>query len=511
MGLWGIVTESRAHTLIHVRDLTTEELRRLRDCEQRLNLFAESSPMEVAAGLFADFDQAQNHAATTHSSSAISHSVSLAKRTAEQLLGLRELWRASLVEAGMEASRCTSLTQENEIAATLKKLETALAENSVSWGVKESSLVANMPDGSLVVQEDLARALKSAERLTLSLVVDLRDELDEACLYVRRLAAEVLLGDPVVMRGPGVDSISPSPLPLGPAAHVQRLKLMADRLTRQPQGRSAERPSRSARSDGYAAGSTSSAEGETPLADDVAPPKPTRKSPAPLPPASVTLEFLVDQFGRGLEDLLTAWSASVSVQDLVKDQQRLQAITAAIGQALLRESGAEGNTVVLPQFPPQVDVLANLDLADPKVRASWTWLGRLLLMQELASLVGQVAAPRGIEFVSGRVTKLSFRPGLIQQANELAKALSSCLADDPTNARAENLRLAERAFANGMPEAALLYGLYAIGDEVDDTLRNRAWELLSKVATEDAAPRGCIVPFARFLSDLASQGLGSSY
>jgi hypothetical protein len=499
LALWGQVSSGDQHQFRFIRELSPQELSELGSAEELLLHFAAGSPIEPLSNCVDVYNDAYAHQARVPSASSLERVISSVSEFAAATFSVLErygdlLALAPEIDTIMGTERMRVQHSPHQTYEELSELSTLLTatvrDKSVGWELSPVGLLGHIGPQPMKISELMLETLERVETLFLWEVNQLAKELDAACLYVRRLVAEVLQGVPVILpMSTGIGTMTPRRIEIDTADYVQTLRRHAEVAALAEQQPIESRPP-----DRTVAGTT-----EDPTPASTAQVDQQHGVGDPIPQPEPSLRNLVEQLINGLEDFLTAWSLALQQADVARDQAALKGAVTAIGTAAIRElSKDDGSNSLLLGYPLESDVVAALDVSTLEGRLALGGLGRVLITRQMLTAADSVASIRTLEVRGDSVRATSFHPGVAENAIALAWTLNSCVREDGLPTTDQWLNLAVQAHAWGMYEAAVLYALFHIGGtDVGHVLGPLARELLELAAGGDAAPsRACFAPIA---------------
>jgi hypothetical protein len=373
-----------------------------------------------------------------------------------------------------------------------------------------------------------ARALLIAQRLIGRQLIVYGERLDTATLLVRRLAAEVFDGAPMLMQAEIDDAkgklelggkVTPEPLHLGEAATLHRARRLAEPLLRSTEERE------TTTDEGAASNDKTPVEEEAPAS---APPE----SLAPDPSEEIVdLRALAQSATELADDLEKVWSDGLEPSTLGAAQEQFRARIGGLLTTIQRRMSASDEALraagidpTLSAFPPPPEVIAAIAFApdrEPRVRQLQNAVVEaLMLLVSAVKAMNEPSAER-ISFVREqealKQTKIEtwWEAGAFSLVRERARLLVR-LAEELEIAQAEflgerspelwptffdHLQLARNALSHADVEAVFIHSAFAlrlcagIADEMP--LRS----LCTRLAADDRAGE------TRFLLDRLDETL----
>ncbi len=498
LALYQLTSEGRNHHQIkYLRALDHTEAAEYESSRALLVQMSAGSPLEALARSGGRYEDACAHYREAPSVGAFERVTISLDEFAQSL----EQMAASLLNQIDETvqghpnlqERCRSLHRQ---AQTIRAL---LEEPAASWNITRRGLECAQSQTVVLIDELLQSIIGHAEEAFLYVIDALAPALDDACLRIRKLAAEALRGVAAVMPySAKFTTIQPIPVPLREAAYVQELRARAEVVS---QDSSPEAPLPTSTPDATPP-SPPSEVANAHLAGAATEPPVDPERPTDLPPTSSEtptttipravpdLASLVQQLSDGTEDFLTAWSAVIDRNELLQDQESLRSALGSVGQALVREMQAEdaASQVLTLPYPPAAGDLVEVDVNSAAGAAALAALGRISLVQRLLRTGQMVSELRTFEWRDNKLVKLTYDPSVVQTCMDLAFALSTCVHDGQRATDRDWVNLALSTFRSGMPEASVLYSLLAF---------------------QSRGTNHILIPMARALLDLEGNSIGS--
>ncbi|MEX2375854.1 MAG: hypothetical protein WD942_09780 [Dehalococcoidia bacterium] len=409
----------------------------------------------------------------------------------------------------------------------------------------QSDLVASVRAGVAVAQRLIGRQLEIY-----------RERIDEASRWLRRLAAEVPDGAPMLMRADQLDPRTEKieigqatfeSLALDSAVYLHRALRRARQLLALSPGRDPERPesgddqrpfevptehaANGDRNDGNESGVTSVSASEVvsvePSAAGIAGAEAVTEMPSGgREDQVVDLRSLAAHVTEFTDELERAWSHGLDAEALTGAHSEMRARFTSLLSSIERRLHAAERTLrasgidpIVATFPMTAEAVAELNLV-PDSDQRWRQLqhAEIEAMQSLLEVFKGISSPsaRRIDLLTGESESwweagafelLRSRVRLLVRVSEAAagaeaRAMQRELPGEGKGTLLDRLRLAGDALAHGDPEGALIHGLVALHLRVALDAREAPDDLLERLGS-DARLEG-EAPLLRLLSKAAA-------
>jgi hypothetical protein len=468
-----------------IRKLEADELGRLRTARDLLAFVVHGTPHQQLL----DAVQALDHSMSDNSKRARTETDEARSRDAlsqliECVRELKDSWTKALAR---EVDRGTDSVETTRAVASSTTVSDGTSISDLADSLGELTVAASgitLPSGE-PIDPLLQAVVQRSELIFARALVPYRSRIDDACLLVNLLQAEVLLGSGVILPEAKVDGWEATlePIPTHLVTRAQILLEVSERIAKSEASDVRSDP------DAVAPGQSGVAEddlasngskGPSPSADH-----PPAGDPAPsIPP--VRISDLASSIEREARAALRVWSSALELADLAESRDRIIASVAAIGAEIARRSsrGTSEPRTLEHQYPPSVESLAALKKEPDDLVEELNSVGELLALELTLRTVSRLTHVLELSVRGGETEYVSWNPDALTRSMALARTLEEIAEGDPEKPWLRSLTKAHRCLEWGLPEAALLYASNYLLGSAATTSENVTLQAVTETASE---------------------------